>query len=132
MLFLPLVAKGNVMEKESNGNPNKHKGGRPRQAVKRCSATGIRFTKAEYFIVKSKANKANLKLTEYIRSMAVNGNVIARFTAEEKDNMRQLAGMANNLNQIARLANKERLLSAAFELEKIRVGIDQLLEHFRR
>lgn len=128
MLFLPLVAKENVMAKDANVR----KGGRPKQAVKRSAATGVRFTKAEYFIVKAKAAKANQKLTEYIRNMAVNGTVIARFTMEEKENMRKLVGMANNLNQIARLAHKERLLSAVFEVDKIRIDLDKLLEHFRR
>ena len=111
---------------------NRQKGGRPKQAIKRESATGVRFTKAEYFIVKSKAAKSNHKLTEYIRVMAVEGVVICRFSPEEKEIMRKLVGMANNLNQIARIANKERLLTAVLEIEKIRVDFDRLLERFRR
>ncbi len=111
---------------------NKRKGGRPKQGIKRESATGVRFTKAEYFIVKNKAAKSNYKLTEYIRVMAVEGVVICRFSSEEKEIMRKLAGMANNLNQIVRLAHKERLITAVLEIEKIRVDFDQLLERFRR
>ena len=111
---------------------SKNKGGRPKQVIKRESATGVRFTKAEYFIVKTKAAKSNHKLTEYIRTMAVEGRVIPRFSPEEKETMRKLAGMANNLNQIVRLAHKERLLSAVLELDKIRTDLDLLLERFRR
>lgn len=111
---------------------SKRQGGRPKQAIRREAATGVRFTKAEYFIVKSKAAKSNHKLTEYIRVMAVEGVVICRFSPEEKEIMRKLAGMANNLNQITRLAHKERLITAVFEIEKIRLDFDRLLERFRK
>ncbi len=110
----------------------KGKGGRPRQAINREAGTGVRFTKAEYFIVKTKAAKANYRLTEYIRTMAVEGRVIARFNREEKDYMRKLTGMANNLNQIAKLAQRDRLLSVVLELEKIKQDIDQILTRFRK
>ena len=36
----------------------KHSGGRPKKVVKRELVTGVRYTKAEYFILKQKANKA--------------------------------------------------------------------------
>jgi len=35
---------------------NRHYGGRPRKIVKREMASGIRFTIAEYFLVKQKAS----------------------------------------------------------------------------
>ena len=129
LLFSPVGRKKEniLMESKQSG-----KAGRPKQAIKRESATGVRFTKAEYFIVKTKATKANYRLTEYIRTMAVEGRVVARFSQEEKDSIRKLVGMANNLNQITRLAQRDRLLSVVFEMEKIRQDIDQILERFRK
>jgi hypothetical protein len=132
LAFSPVGCKRKNIEMSGVNSENRRKGGRPKQAIKRESATGVRFTKAEYFIVKSKAAKSNHKLTEYIRVMAIEGAVICRFSPEEKEIMRKLAGMANNLNQIARIANKERLLTAVLEIEKIRVDFDRLLERFRR
>ncbi len=54
----------------------KHKGGRPKMPVKKESATGVRFTKPEYFIVKHQAQKAGLNISAYIRFMAINGKVL--------------------------------------------------------
>lgn len=129
LLFSPVGRKKKtiLMESKKSG-----KGGRPKQAIKREAGTGVRFTKAEYFIVKTNATKANYRLTEYIRTMAVEGRVVARFSQEEKDGIRKLVGMANNLNQITRLAQRDRLLSVVLELEKIRQDIDQILERFRK
>lgn len=130
LAFAPVGRKRIELKKSGMEAGAKRKGGRPKQEVKRASATGVRFTKAEFFIVKSKAAKANCKLTEYVRTMAVEGRVIAKFSQEEKEFMRKLTGMANNLNQIAKLAHKERMLSAVLEIEKIRSNIDQLIKRF--
>jgi len=53
-------------------------GGRPKQNIKRESATGVRFTKAEYLIIKQKASIAGMRITTYIREMALHGKIIAR------------------------------------------------------
>ena len=98
------------MEKEET--INKHPGGRPKKPVRKESATGVRFSKAEYFIVRQKALKAGLKVTAYIRQMAVEGKVNAAMSEEERQSVRQLAGMANNLNQLARKAHEEGLMKA--------------------
>jgi len=114
-------------EKRHSKQVEKLMAGRPRKAIKRESATGVRFTKAEYLIVKQKANKSGLKLTEYIRAMAIEGKVIARLNEEEKDFFRQLVGMANNLNQLTKKAHQEGMLTAILHFEKYRKQMDQLL-----
>jgi len=90
----------------------KHPGGRPKKTVRKESATGVRFTKAEYFIVRQKAARAGSKITAYIRQMAVEGKVTEAISEEDRQAVRQLAGMANNLNQLARKAHEEGLLTA--------------------
>lgn len=118
-------------EKRHSKHVEKLMAGRPRKAIKRESGTGVRFTKAEYFIVRQKANKAGLKLTEYIRAMAIEGKVIARLNEEEKNFFRQLIGMANNLNQLTKKAHQEGMLKAILHLEKYCKQIDQLLIQLR-
>jgi hypothetical protein len=59
-----LVAKEIVEEMERE---KRKCGGRPKQIIKRESATGVRFTKAEYFIIQQKASRAGMKITTYIR-----------------------------------------------------------------
>lgn len=109
----------------------KHNGGRPRKAIKRESATGVRFTKSEYFIVKHKASKSGLRVTQYIREMALEGQVIARLTSEERSHVKQLIGMANNLNQLAKKAHQEGVLKAMFYFEKYVRELDGVLNKLK-
>lgn len=105
----------------------KHSGGRPVKAIKREAATGVRFTRAEYFIVKHKAAKTGLRITQYIREMALEGKVMARLSPEERSHIRQLVGMANNLNQLTKTAHKEGILTAMMLFEKYTKQLDELL-----
>lgn len=109
----------------------KRKGGRPEKAIKREAATGVRFTKSEYFLVKNKASKAGLRITQYIREMAIEGQVTARLTSEERSLIRQLVGMANNLNQLAKTAHQEGVLKAMFYFEKYVRELDGVLSKLK-
>jgi hypothetical protein len=112
-------------EKES-----RHKGGRPAKLVKRKYATGIRYTEAEYLIVKSKAKQAGLKITAYIREMSLTGKVNARMNEEERQFVRQLISMSNSLNQLAKKANQQGIRS--IEFEEYRNQIDEVLQKLKR
>jgi len=107
-------------------------GGRPKQNIKRESATGVRFTKAEYFIIKQKASKAGMKITTFIREMALNGKVIAKINEEERQFVRQLIGISNNLNQLTKKGHQEGLLTAVMLFEKYRNLIDEILEKLKQ
>jgi hypothetical protein len=109
----------------------KHSGGRPRKVTRRESVTGVRYTKAEYFIVKQKANKAGYKITQYIRIMSLKGQVIARLNETEKEMIPQLIGMANNLNQLAKKAHQAGMLTALFHFEKTRDDLDRILNRLK-
>jgi Bacterial mobilisation protein (MobC) len=108
----------------------KHMGGRPKKPVKRETVTGVRFTKAEYYVVKQKAAKAGLKVSIYIRQMALQGKIIARMSEEERHFVRQLSGMANNLNQLTKKAHQEGLLTAVLMFEKHKNLVEGLLEKY--
>ena len=108
----------------------KHKGGRPRKPVNRV-VTSLRLTKMELYVIKSKATKAGLRITAYIRQMAINGKVTARLNEEERQFVRELVGIANNLNQLTKKGHQEGLLTAVLMFEKYRNMIDELLEKLR-
>ncbi len=110
---------------------SKSKGGRPTKVIKREAATGVRFTKAEYFIVKQKAKKAEMKITAYIRTMAVEGYVKARPHPADMQLEKQLVGMANNINQMTKLAHQKGLLSAMLFFEKVKEELHHILNRFR-
>lgn len=54
---------------------NKKPAGRPAKGIKKDIRTAIRFSKTEYFIVRQKATKAGIKVSAYIRQIAIEGAV---------------------------------------------------------
>ncbi len=108
----------------------KHKGGRPRKSSKRI-VTSLRLSEVERSMIKIKATKAGLCVTAYIRQMAINGKVTARLNEEERQFVRELVGISNNLNQLAKKAHQWQMIEAVLEFEKYRNMIDELLEKLR-
>ncbi|EGK00230.1 MobC family plasmid mobilization relaxosome protein [Dysgonomonas gadei] len=89
-----------------NKRKNKPKGGRPVKGENKLSVPiNLKLTPKDYNSVKEKAEILGMSPTQYARELTLNGSIRSRFTLEELDLIRQLAGMANNLNQIARRAN---------------------------
>ena len=117
-----------MISEESN---IKHRNGRPKKTVKKEIIKSIRFSKAEYYIIKQKASRAGTKITFYIRQMAVEGKIISRLNDEERLFVRQLIGMANNLNQLTKKGHQEGLLTAVMMFEKYKKLIDELLEKLK-
>lgn len=80
--------------------------GRPTKGEKKLSTSiNLKLTGSDYNSVKEKAAELGMTPTQYARELTLKGNIKSRFTLEELDLMRKLAGMANNLNQITRQAN---------------------------
>jgi hypothetical protein len=73
-----------------------------------------------------------MRITIYIRQMALEGNVAVRMSEEERHFVRQLIGISNNLNQLTKKGHQEGLLTAVLLFEKYRNIIDELLEQLRR
>jgi hypothetical protein len=105
----------------------KHSGGRPKKHVKREIIKGVRFTKVEYYVVKQKASKSGMNITLYIRQMALQGKIISRLNEEERQFVRQLIGIANNINQLTKKGHQEGFLTAVLMFEKYRKLMDELL-----
>ena len=110
----------------------KQKNGRPKKAVKKEIVRSIRFSKTEYFIVKQHASKSGLKITVYIRQMALHGKIIQRLNEEERQIVRQLIGMANNLNQLTKMGHQEGFIISALMFEKYKNLMEELLNKLKR
>jgi len=67
--------------------------------------------KAEFMIIVRLAERHGLSLAEFTRLKSLNLKIRARLTSEEADFYRKLAGMANNLNQLAHAANADHLFT---------------------
>jgi len=97
--------------------PQRKKGGRPAKKVKRNCTVVVRVTETERLLVRGKAREAA---------------VVARLSPEEAALLRTLSGLANNLNQLARLAHREGLLSIQGKCRLALEEIDRLLESLRK
>lgn len=86
------------------------KGGRPLKKIKRDRHIRVRLTATEHFRIEDKAIKAKLSISEWFRKAALKSKVTARVSIEEMVHLRMLSGMANNLNQLTRLAHAQGLL----------------------
>ena len=109
----------------------KKKAGRPAKLIKKEIRACIRFSKSEYFIIKEKAAKAGANASEYIRQVCINGHVKNRLREEERQFVRQLIGMANNLNQIAKCCHEEGLLRGMSYFENYRNHLDEILKKLK-
>jgi hypothetical protein len=106
----------------------KRKAGRPAQIIKKEVRTAVWFSKTEYFIIRQKASKAGVKPSTFIRQIAINGEVTRWLSEEERQFVRQLIGMSNNLNQLAKNSYREGMLKAMFYFEAYRNQFDVLLK----
>ena len=86
----------------------KKKGGRPPtgRVRKLSKSVTVKFSKPSYEALRLRARKANRKLAEYIRESALNGEVVSRHNTEAIAIAKNLIGMANNLNQLAKLSHQ--------------------------
>ena len=86
----------------------KNKGGRPKvRAVdkKKYRLPAVKLGTADYYSVLARARDAGVSVTEYQRQCILSGAVVERVSAEHLDLYHKLAGIANNLNQLAHQAN---------------------------
>jgi hypothetical protein len=102
--------------------------GRPVKAIKKEIRASVRFSKVEYFIIRQKAAKAGIKASAFIREVTINGEVKMRLTGEERQFVRQLIGMSNNINQLVKNSYKEGMLKTMLYFEGLRNELDLLLK----
>jgi len=98
--------KTGVSEPEKKIRP---KGGRPPKAVIRNDLLAVRLLPDEKKVILEKAKTARLTPSEWFRKAAMKGKVVPRLSAEEAHYLRVLAGLANNLNQLTKLAHSKGL-----------------------
>ncbi len=87
---------------------SQHKGGRPPKSKDDLLSHKIKvgFTDLEFDTVAYKAQQAGKQPPNYVHDAALNAKVRGHITDEQVDQVRDLARMGNNLNQIARKANQ--------------------------
>ena len=109
---------------------NYNRNGRPAKnaAEKKGYKVSLKMATEEYYSLKSKARLAGVSLSEYVRTAVKKSEIKQRLSPEHLAYIRQIAGMANNVNQIARKANAAGYAEAVKECG-IRIDIlDNILK----
>ena len=80
-----------------------NKGGRPKLAdyQKRTKMVRVRFCENDFIYLQSKAAKAGLSVGEYCHQAAMDNTVREMVSPELAKGIRDLSGIANNVNQMA-------------------------------
>ena len=93
----------------NNKKTNKSKPrGRPQvSTLKRLTkSVTVKFSKPDYEKLRHRSKNANRTLAEDIRDAAFDARIDAKHTAEDAAVIRNLTGMANNLNQLTKLSHQ--------------------------
>ena len=116
-----------------NQNKKKPKG-RPTVADARrlSKAVTVKFSKTDYETLRTKSRKANRRLAEYIRESALKSEVVQPHTEADMKEYRTLVGMANNLNQLTRLAHQDSIIYLYSPLDKLLGEITDVIREYKQ
>lgn len=88
----------------------------------------VRLNVDEYKQVEKKAMKARISISTFLRNSGLDYNIKTPLTDDEKIIYRQLTGMANNLNQLARNSHKQSLFSLSAVLNNTLNEINSVIK----
>ena len=118
--------------KRSKGRPSKAEQGKSERLTSR-------FTAEEYAALTTKAAVAGLKITQLGRELILKGTVTNLFSSEEQADKKQLIGLSNNLNQIAKNLNyfakhfnMESVSSQVLKIDNYLDSIDAILKKYNQ
>jgi hypothetical protein len=104
------------------------KRGRPKKAVRQERNIGFFLTHAQYAVVRKKMEKANVNLSDYMRQVAIQGEVRAKWTAEEREMVRTLVGMSVDLHGLKTVAQEQGVAVAADLFLAYRDRMDEIIK----
>ena len=94
-----------------NQDKKKH-GGRPTVADgKRLSkVVTVKFSMKDYELLKVRSKKANKRMAEFVHESALQSEVVQPRTEADMKEYRTLVGLANNLNQLTKMAHQDGII----------------------
>lgn len=110
-------------------NPQRKQGGRPKllDGEKRDCPVKVYFDRANYAKLVRRSRKTGRPLSEIVYELAVNGYVKEPVPQGVAQSLRALAGMANNLNQLAHLGHIHGPQHIADENRRLMVEVSNLI-----
>lgn len=116
------------LAKENGTDVKKRTRGRPKKAITRSVSLVVRLTPTERLTIEGRAKSAGMVVSEWFRKTARTAVIIPRLSKEEAGHLRTLSGMANNLNQLTKLAHTDGLVSILTELRRLLSEVGRLME----
>ena len=116
-----------------NQNKKKPKG-RPTVADARrlSKAVTVKFSKTDYETLRTRSRKANRRLAEYIRESALQSEVVQPRTEADVKEYRTLVGMANNLNQLTKMAHQDSIVYLYSPIDKLLGEITNVIREYKQ
>ena len=108
-----------------------NKGGRPSLDLPRNKQIKGSFTENDYGKILIIANELGLKPGEYISQIALSGRIIDTYSPSQKQAVRKLIGMSNNLNQIAKIANTTGIRLMVIQIDELIQEIGEIIKKGR-
>ena len=121
-----MIATRNQDKKKSKGRPT------VADARRLSKAVTVKFSKIDYEILRTRSRKANRRLAEYIRESALQSEVVQPRTEADLKEYRTLVGMANNLNQLAKLSHQEGIYYTSLQLDRLLVEISDIVRAYKQ
>ena len=121
-----MIATRNQEKKKSKGRPT------VADARRLSKAVTVKFSKIDYEILRTRSRKANRRLAEYIRESALQSEVVQPRTEADLKEYRTLVGMANNLNQLARLSHQEGIYYTSLQLDRLLAEISDIVRAYKQ
>jgi hypothetical protein len=104
------------------------KNGRPPKAVRQEKFLGFYVTNVEYLVIEQKVFQARCTVSDFMRKAALKCRVEARWTSEEREGIRKLVGMSNDLNELVKTCKQEGAATAMLYFENYRNRIDDVIK----
>jgi hypothetical protein len=114
----------------------KRQGGRPKKEPgEKLKSVTTHVSLARYEELESGAAAVRQPLSQFVRPLVEAGvkarkRPVLQLTVEQDGYLRQLAGMANNLNQLSKRAHQSGFAAVAQEVEAQAATLDRLLDYF--
>jgi hypothetical protein len=114
----------------------KRLGGRPKKEPgEKLKSVTTHVSLARYEELEAGAAAVRQPLSQFVRPLVEAGvkarkRPVLQLTVEQDKYLRQLAGMANNLNQLSKRAHQSGFAAVAQEVEAQAATLDRLLDYF--
>lgn len=114
--------KTKVVQATKPFSTSKNRGGRPRIKPEELRTKRIvaYFDEENAGNIKAYCESCGMKVSSFIYEMTLKGKVVSPISEEDAANMRRIAGMANNVNQLSHKANACGYPAEAKEWQRLR------------